>query len=112
MGCSSLKSVTIPDGVTEIGEDAFGGCSSLTSITIPDGVTEISREAFSGCSPLKSVTIPESVTEIGTRAFNGCDSLTDINFKGTKEQWNAISKGSFWDYDTNNYTIHCTDGDM
>ena len=78
LGCSSLKSITIPNSVTEIASWAFYGCSSLTSITIPNSVTSIGYEAFKGCSSLKSTTIPESVTEIGNSAFKGCSSLTSI----------------------------------
>ena len=63
------KELTIPDGVTSIGNYAFHGCSSLTSINIPDSVTDIGDEAFFGCSSLKSVTIPDSVTSIGEYAL-------------------------------------------
>ena len=77
-GCSSLESVTIPDGVTEIGNSAFYGCTNLTSITIPDSVTEIYAYAFSGCSSLTSITIPDSVTNIYAYAFSGCSNLTSI----------------------------------
>ena len=73
--CSSLTSVTIPNSVTSIGWDAFKGCSSLTSITIPNSVKRIWKEMFYGCSSLKSVTIPDGVTHIGERAFAGCKSL-------------------------------------
>ena len=61
--------VTIPAGVTEIGEGAFPGFSSLTRVTIPEGVTKIGEGAFHGCSSLTSVTIPASVTSIGDWAF-------------------------------------------
>lgn len=70
-----LTSINIPDGVTEIEEDAFNGCYSLTSITIPDSVTSIGRHAFVGCRQLTSINIPDSVTEIGDEAFFDCDSL-------------------------------------
>ncbi|MBP1561360.1 MAG: leucine-rich repeat domain-containing protein [Oscillospiraceae bacterium] len=65
----NLKSVIIPNSVTEIGDKAFAGCSSLASINIPDSITEIGGWAFEGCSNLTSITIPDSVTEIGGHAF-------------------------------------------
>ena len=91
-----IKSVTIPDSVTSIGESAFQGCTSLRSVTIPDSVTSIKSFAFYDCTSLRSVTIGNSVTSIGMKAFENCTSLTRINYRGTKEQWNAISKGTDW----------------
>ena len=104
-GCSSLTSVVIPDGATYIGNYAFYGCSNLTSVTIGNGVTSIGNYAFEGCTSLASVTMPDSVTYIGDRAFYSCTNLTTINYRGTEEQWNAISKVSYWNYNTGNYTI-------
>ena len=105
-----LTSVTLPDSVTSIGREAFRGCSGLTSITIPDSVTSIGDDAFYYCSGLTSITIPNSVTSIGESAFYYCSELTSITFNGTKEQWNAISKGKRWDYNAGSYTIYCSDG--
>ena len=76
--CSSLTSVTISESVTSIGSSAFYNCSSLTSITIPTSVTSIGDDAFRGCSSLTSVTIPNSVTSIGYYAFSFCESLTSV----------------------------------
>lgn len=73
----SLTSLTIPDGVTTIGGNAFNSFFGLASVTIPDSVTSISYSAFLN-SGLKSVTIPDSVTYIGYSAFSGCASLTSI----------------------------------
>ena len=73
--CKSLKSLVIPDSVTSIGHSAFSGCCSLGSIIIPDSVASIGDKAFIGCKSLKSLVIPDSVTRIGNGAFNACSSL-------------------------------------
>jgi len=72
---AELTEYTIPDGVTEIGDYAFGECTSLTSVTIPDSVTSIGDYAFGECTSLTSVTIPNSVISVGRSAFAGCTSL-------------------------------------
>ena len=69
----------IPDGVINIGYNAFGRCDSLTNIKIPNSVTNIGDGAFASCSSLTSINIPNSVTNIGDRAFAWCKSLTNIN---------------------------------
>ena len=74
--------------------------------------TSIEYRAFSDCTSLTSITIPNGVTSIGERAFSGCSSLTNITFNGTKMQWKAIKKYTYWDAETGNYTVHCTDGDI
>ena len=77
--CSKLTSIEIPSSVTSIGASTFRNCSSLTSIKIPEGVTSIGNYAFSKCSNLTSIEIPSSVTRIGDEAFDSCSSLTSIN---------------------------------
>ena len=100
-GCTNLTNVTIPDDVICNGtfKAAFFGCRSLTSITIPDSVTSIGNQAFYNCTSLTSITIPSGVTSIGNYALYGCSRLANIYYKGTQEQWNAISKGSSWSCD-------------
>ena len=94
--CFKLESITLPSTLTKIGSVAFYGCSSLTSITIPEGVTEIEMQAFFYCSKLESITLPSTLTKIDDYAFYGCTSLATINYTGTEEQWNAITKDSNW----------------
>ena len=80
---SQVKSVVIKDGVTSIGDCAFGGCISLTSVSIPDGVSSIGFAAFESCSLLTGVTIPNSVTGIGDYAFGYCSSLISVTIPGS-----------------------------
>ena len=75
--CTNLESITIPSGVTSIGNSAFSSCSSLTNIAIPDSVTSMGSALFSGCTNLVGVNIPSSVTSIDGVFYN-CTGLTDI----------------------------------
>ena len=68
----------------------------VTNITIPYGVTSIGDAAFYNCSSLTSITIPESVTSIGSNAFQYCSSLTNVYYNGTIEDWCNISFSSVY----------------
>ena len=67
------------DGVvTAIRRSAFSNCTTLSSITIPEGVASIGSYAFSGCKNLTSVTIGSGVTSIGFLAFDNCNNLSSV----------------------------------
>ena len=69
--------VSLPGELLIIGEQAFLNDTSLTGkLIIPEGVTEIGAEAFKGCTGITSVVIPDSVVTIGAEAFSGCTNLT------------------------------------
>jgi hypothetical protein len=91
--CTTLTSVTIPNGITSIEMGAFYSCDRLTSVTIPDSVTSIGASAFSKCVALASVTIGNGVTTIGAYAFNECTSLTRITIPSSVT---SIAMGAFW----------------
>lgn len=76
--CAKLKSVDIPDSLTEIYDSMFRGCESLQTIRIPDGVTRFGDFAFDGCSSLASIIIPAGVTYIGNYCFSDCSNLRHI----------------------------------
>lgn len=72
----------IGEGVTSIGDDAFGGIDSLSKVELPNTIETIGEGAFSHCDSLSSFTIPGSVAEIGNSLFRGCHSLSSIVFEG------------------------------
>ena len=104
--------LTLPDGVTTVGENAFKGNATLTEITLPQGVATIGEEAFFECTNLNEVTLPDSVTVIGRKAFYGCASLSAIHYQGTVEQWRAIKKEAAWNANTSVYKVHCINGTL
>ena len=112
MNKTTLKSVTLPNSITLIGNMAFAECTALETITIPNGVTSIELLSFSNCYNLASITIPNSVTTFGDGVFEGCINLVSIRFEGTVAEWNAIAKGSYWNQNTGDYTVTCTDGEV
>lgn len=79
---SGLQSLILPSGVNTVCEGAFAG-SDITEITIPEGVTSIGDYAFYGCANLKKVNLPSSLKEIGKGAFGNCMALESIDLGST-----------------------------
>lgn len=71
-------SVTIPNGVKIIEEEAFNGCYGLTNISMPQTLEEIGDGAFYGCSGLTDISMPQSIESIGN-VFINCSNLKEIN---------------------------------
>ena len=70
-GCTSLKKVTLPDGIETIAPYAFLDCTSLSEINLPDSVTEIGEEAFYGCRSLPPLTLGNNLRVVSGGAFTG-----------------------------------------
>lgn len=83
--CNKLTSVNIPQGVTHIRAAAFRSCESLPEITLPEGLVDIGNEAFRHCKQLNNVTLPETLTGIGGQSFGGCTSLTSITIPNSTD---------------------------
>lgn len=76
---AALTSLDIPANVKVIGKNAFDKIPTLTSITLHDGLEEIGFEAFTGCS-ISEISIPGTVKEIHTGAFFDCHELAKVVF--------------------------------
>lgn len=93
--------ITIPEGVTEIGDNAFAWGHShsmapyeMEEVILPQSLTKIGDSAFWGCVKLKAVDIPAGVTEIGANAFGSCRALTEFAIPGTVKK---VGQSAFMD---------------
>lgn len=134
-GNSALKNIFIPKGTVEIGDSVFNNCGALESITvaeentvyrsenghlieratqtlirgsnngkIPDGVKIIAQAAFRRASRIERLSIPKSVESIANY-FIADSTIAIIDYKGTEEEWNAITKSKMWNYGKENVQI-------
>lgn len=105
IGCKN--SVIPTDRVTVIGKGAFYGCSNLKNISIPYGITTIEDHAFESCSGLTSVSIPSTVTKVGDYAFSGCENLAQVNFGSNNDpsKLDSIGREAFSHCGMTGFTI-------
>ena len=90
--CSELNEVTLPTALERIGEGAFS-FSGITRIVIPDHVCEIEESAFSNCRYLESVVFPESVNSIGRGCFKECADIRAYAPSGSYAEKYCIKSG-------------------
>ncbi len=66
----TIKTVTLGDSVTAIGNDAFRYCTALKKVVMSNSVKEISNQAFKGCAALNDVTFSTGLTKVDRTAFD------------------------------------------
>lgn len=74
---TTLRSVTLPEGLTTIMSSAFEGCTALESVTIPQSMQAIESGAFSGCTALEEIDLSANAT-LGESVFYGCENLDSV----------------------------------
>lgn len=88
---TDISDVTLPSSLTSIGSYAFRACVVLHAVSCSSNVlTKISPYAFTQCHSLNLIAIPASITTIGDEAFFGMHSLVCVDYNGTLDQWCAI----------------------
>ncbi len=88
-GQKNYSLYNIPDGVTEIGAYAFSESSNLKAVSIPDSVTSIGDFAFYNCE-MNVVEVGIGISSLESNIFTGCSLITDIYYRGSADEWNAI----------------------
>ena len=79
-GLWSIGTVIVPNGVTEISDDAFRDCEDLECVLLPNSIERIGDYSFHFCTKLKKIVFPESVQGIDEHTFCRCEELRDFSF--------------------------------
>lgn len=107
-GSASLKTLLLPESLTEIGGGQFTGCG-IKSLRIPDGVETIRKFTFNYAKSLKEITLSAGLKRIEDNAFPAtCSSFDSVYFLNSEEDWNAITISNDEDYQI----IHTDEGDI
>ena len=97
---NSIEVISMPYGVTSIGNRKFEYCIALTNVNIPDSVTSIGMLAFYNCRALQFLNIPNSVTSTSSDVFYQCTTLQYIIMSNNIT---SISSKMFYDCHTLRY---------
>lgn len=101
--CAALEDVTFGTGLTYIGAGTFQKCTALKVIAIPEGVTSLGYKnsegvecgaSFDACSALTTVSLPSTLKNIYLRSFDRCEALAQVNYNGTKSEWDNVVIGA------------------
>lgn len=93
-GLYYLKSINLSNGITKIGRYAFCGCNNLTEIVIPNKVKTIDMYAFAYCYKLTDITLHSNIKFVAESAFSACSNLKTIKYIGTEADWDSITMGA------------------
>lgn len=77
---STVKHITLPEGVKKLEPYALSECPELTGVDLPESLESIGDSAFHRCASLAEIRIPDGVTELGQSAFSDCPNLKTIRF--------------------------------
>lgn len=90
-GNLTLKSILLPDTVTEIADSAFAGCLNLSAIHLPKNLMQIGSQSFTQTG-ITEISIPSSVIHIEENAFSQCKQLQTVHFEDGKQsmKWTGL----------------------
>lgn len=76
--CKNLYGIALPASLKSLGRSAFYGCKSLEEVELPDSLTVLEPETFYGCAGLGYVKFPAQLKQIMERCFSGCKALSVV----------------------------------
>ena len=88
--------VVIPEGITEIAEEAFCYKSQMISISFPQSLKKIGAYAFHGCYTLESLTLGKNISFLGSNAFSQCSALKVLKIEGKNIKISAEAFSCCW----------------
>ena len=89
---NEVLSVSISEGITNIGSGAFSACN-ITEIVLPESIETIGESAFEACGSLASVHFPAKLKTVASRAFTQCSKLTEVTLPDTVTAIGAYAFG-------------------
>ena len=97
-GCQELLEIHLPNGIVNVGSNAFSGCTGIVTAVLPWGVKTIEGMAFYNCAELTSVRIPSSVVGVGDYAFALCKLQTIYVDPGDADRIRGLltQSGDYW----------------
>ena len=93
------EEIKIDPSAVQIDEYEFAGYDNIKSVVIPEGVTEIKRRAFLGCTSLEDISFPSTLKRIDFQAFEDCDNLKEVILPDNIEYLDEESFNDFFDDD-------------
>ena len=91
--CDKLLSLHLPGSVERIGVSCFEEASSLQDLKLSNNLKEIPQKAFVKCAKLEKLVIPEGVEVLGLDAFALCTGLKEVSLPSTLTR---MERGVFW----------------
>lgn len=95
------------------GDYSNGFCTleKTKTITFSNGFKKLDV-GFGSSLKLEKIVLPASLERIKARILVACTSFKTIEYKGTKEQWNAVQKLESWNYMAPEFVVSCSDGNI
>ncbi len=101
--CDSLERITFPSTLRVIGESAFEFCKSLSDLELPGGLLTVGRAAFASCYSIEHIIIPDTVTLIDAYAFSSCNAIRTLVIPESVE---TVGKDAFYHSENSGY-VYC-----